>query len=353
MEENQRKNSSNSKKTTAITIAICLVIVIIAIVISVLALNGNFQDKKENTEPKSIEDENVVEVTETPKTEEPDEVKEIQLTDNQLLEIQEYIENGKVKFLTSEFTKPEEADIYLQLQYGYDPELKVEEISLEEEVAYFSKQNISEDFLNEHTIEEYIEETRNIMGDPLKKFSKTNLDAYIKNNLGVATSDLDLSFLTYIEEFDAYYMERASDAFIKNIAVLSGKINKDGLYEVKYRSTYAYTWIVTLRKEENRFIFVSNINNLSEKIAEIRKTKGLIVKEGQYNNALDYKMHYKDNALYYVEVYSESDTHYAPEQIYYYENNQCIACTTNVVGLEEYYEFDTLGNKLYDTFKAN
>ena len=44
---------------------------------------------------------------------------------------------------------------------------------------------------------------------------------------------------------------------------LSGKINEEGLYIIKYEDMFEYDWTLTLKKDGEKYKFVSNISDVS------------------------------------------------------------------------------------------
>lgn len=349
-QEPKKETKKSSNKATIAVVIICLLISIVAIVVCYLVLNDKISfGKKENTESKESKETVVTATPVEAKSEEKD------LTKAELTEFEEYIESGKVDLLVAEFAEPEDVKLYMQLQYGEygDDDLESEELTKQEEIDYFTinKADIEYSLNQGLTIEEYIEEVRDISGDPLKKYSKNSLNKYLKNTLGLTVDDVDLSFMTYMEKYDAYYMGRPSDAFMKEITLLSGKVNSEGLYFIKYEDDYGYEWTLTLKKNGEKYLFVSNVNNLSEKIKEIKNTSDLTVKEGEYNTSYDYKMYYKDKNLYYVEMKDKQMEDFS--STYYFENNKCIAQIMDSYYFEEYYEYTgTVPTELINIFKT-
>lgn len=275
-----------------------------------------------------------------------------ELSITEINEIKKYMDKDKVCLLAGEFKEAKDANLYFALQYG--TELKSEKATKQEELVYFA---INTDETNTmlqsgKTMEDYIEQVRDIMGDPIKKFSRENLDKYLKNNLDVTSKDVNLKFMTYVEKFDSYYMTRASDAYVRKITILSGK-KEDGIYTIKYKDEYNYTWTAKLKKDGSSYIILSNVNDVSDKIAEINEIKGLNKLEGNYNKTLKYYAYYKGSDLYYVVIYNTSTGMEALEEIFYYDDNTCIANVTESDYLEQYYDYSYMGDKLYEMFVAN
>ena len=303
-------------KKSKLIILITIIVLLIAGIICYIMFNP--KDNPNNTEPK---------------------IEARELTELELDGIYDYISNNsKMYFLASEYKKPEEINLYLQIIYGYDDELKTS-VATERELFDLG--------LDEETINFIREE-----GFDKIKITAEDMDKYLQDNLAVSSKDIDLGWMEYYsEKHDSYYYSEPSDAFAMNINFISGKINEEGLYIIKYEDMFEYDWTLTLKKVGEKYKFVSNISDVSEKIEEISKIENLEAIELQNEDSFEYVMYYDNETLYYVEVY-ESDTEQL-NSIYYYEDSKCFACKMEVEYLLAYEEYDTYGKYLYEVFNTN
>ena len=325
----------NKSKAVFITIIVLLVLVIAGLVCYIVL------DKNNENKGKTEKQEQTIQNTPTPEAIQTSEEteQERELTTAELEEIEEYLKNGKVNFLASEYNKPEDANLYFQIIYSCFDE------DLEKLITYVdSDKELKNIGMTDEDIQILKEFTR------MAKITAKDLNEYLNNNLGVSIKDVNLDFIDkYSSDYDAYYFYEPTDAFIMNIMLISGTINKEGLYVIKYEGDYEYKWTLTLRKDGENYKFVSNINEASKKIGEIKETEGLTSKKLKYNDSVDCVIYYKNNELYYAELISENDDN-EERTTYYFDNSECFACVENVVYLSEYYDYEVIGERIYEIF---
>lgn len=287
-----------------------LIIILVVIIIALLATVGVFVFKLYNkdTENEKIGEKNL-------ETSVPEEIiKERELSKKELEEIDDYLQNGKIFFLATEYEKPEEANLYYQIHYGFDDELKKETMTKEEIISV----GIDEEILELTTV---------------SKIKAKDMEEYIKDNLGIsmkAWKEKDSSDITYSSDYDIYYYYEPTDAYPPYSELISGKINKDGQYLIDYIDGYNYTWTVTLEKNDDRYVFVSNINSAKEKIDEIKAMTNLDTKTVNYNVNYDCKLYYKNDTLYYAELINANTEEMGElagktDAYYYFDNNKFLA----------------------------
>lgn len=303
------------KKSKLIILTTTIVLLIAGIICYIML---NQKDNPNNTEPK---------------------IEARELTESELDGLYDYISNNsKMYFLASEYTKPEEINLYLQIIYGQDDELKTS-VATEQELYDLGLDEDTMNFIKEEGFDKI-------------KITTEDMDKYLQDNLAVSSKDIDLGWMEYYsEKHDSYYYPEPSDAFAMNINFISGKINEEGLYIIKYEDMFEYDWTLTLKKVGEKYKFVSNISDVSGKIEEISKIENLEAIELQNEGSFEYVMYYANETLHYVEVY-DADT----EQLnstYYYEDSECFACKMEVEYLLAYEEYDTYGEYLYDLFVTN
>lgn len=295
-----------SKSKLALIMTIVLLVLVIVGLICYIVLNQN----NENELEKRPESEKIVNETE--------------LTTEEIEEIGEYLKNGKLNFLASEYKEPKEANLYFQIIYGYNSDKDLKRI-----VTYV---DTDEELTNIGMTKEEIQTLKDFT--KLAKVTKKDLNEYLSNNLDVSTEDVNLDFMyKYSDTYGAYYFYEPTDAFPINAIITSGKIDQNGDYILEYEGDYGYSWTLTLRKDGENYKFRSNVNKLSDKIANI-ENKEYDKRTEEYNEQLDCIMHYKDDTLYYAELVNKEDD---DKSVYYYEDNVCFACINNKGSILEYY----------------
>lgn len=317
-----------SKSKVALIITIVLLILVIAGLICYIVLNSNNENE--------LEEKPVAEETSKPE----DIVNERDLTTEEIAEIDEYLRNGKLNFLASEYKEPKEANLYFQIIYGYNSDKDLKRI-----VTYV---DTDEELTNIGMTKEEIQTLKDFT--KLAKITKKDLNEYLSNNLGVFTEDLNLDFMyKYSDTYEAYYFYDPTDAFPINVVIISGKINQNGEYVLKYEGDYGYSWTLTLRKDGDNYKFVSNVNNLSDKIMNI-ENKEYDKRTEEYSEQLDCIMHYEGDTLYYAELVNKEDDN--DKSVYYYEDNVCFACINNKGSVLEYYnEYFNVSKTILSLFR--
>ena len=341
---------SKKKKIVMIVVITVLVLIIIGLIgFIVWDKTRQTNNSENNLETKSTTTPDVITTAEAPSPKATDNIsKERELTITELNNIKEYLENNhKLLFLANEYKKPEDAKIYLQVMYEYDDSDLTRTVMTKQEMisALFDNNGREYD-------EEEINDTYNdIM---LYKIASKDLDEYIKKNLGISLSNLKNIDLEYVSSLDAYWVMQPKDAFELNIEMVSGQINKEGLYVVEYTDNYNYHWIATLKKNEESYVFVSNVNTVNSKIEKIENNSSKYSKKTKkYSDYLECVMYYEDNNLYYAElVPSNSDDYSSIYYIYYFENNVCFACINYKGSPIEYYsDYEIASKQILNLFE--
>lgn len=171
-------------------------------------------------------------------------------------------DNMNNMLLTSEYSKPEEIDLF-QLLYGG---LKGTDSSIsDEELAALEQLDGEAVYLD------------------VMKIPAAELDAFLKRNLGIGleeTQKKGLESFYYLEQYDSYYLA-VGDTNFDWCTVTSG------IWETENRVTLQYTkeydggkWSVTLLKNGDSYLFVSNA-----KLAGEPEHKGYYEEREPYNYA--------------------------------------------------------------------
>lgn len=330
-------------KVAIVTITTLLVIAIIVLICLLVMKNQKDSNPEESTT--NIENTNI---SENKKNEEK------VLTSEELKEIEDYIKNNnKSLFLVPEYKEASEIDLYFQIRYINDKELKVQGASKAEEAKMYNKE------FNANISEEDIDRVKNElpMSFVINKYTKNSLNKYLKENLDVNINDVDLSFLTYLDESDAYFMIEPTDAFEFNFKFVSGKVLNNGMYEIKYTqedvyNNFKYNWTLTLEKNGEKYVFVSNVNDLSNKIENISKTPGLSKQRKAYSASLDCEIYYKNNTIYYAKLISNENIPIITT--HYFENGEyLISKADKGTRLKPYNYEDYVADKIIELFKNN
>ncbi len=148
--------------------------------------------------------------------------------------------------LTSEYSKPEEIDLYQLFYRGItDSEGSISDgelaalTELDSEAAYLD----------------------------IVKVTVAEMDAFLKRNLGLGleqTQKKGLDGFYYLEDYDSYYLV-AGDTNFDWCTVIFGGWGADGKYTLHYEKEYdGSRWVVTLQKAGDSYLFVSNVREAEE-----------------------------------------------------------------------------------------
>ncbi len=149
------------------------------------------------------------------------------------------IYNMNNMLLSSEYGKPAEIDLF-ELFYGgmgqYDQES-------EEELALLSELDSEAAYLD------------------VVKVTSGEMDAFLREKLGIGlaeTQKTGLDRFYYLEDYDSYYLV-VGDTHFRRCNVVSGTWEGKDLLTLEYeKADEEGRWLVTLRKTDEGYLFVSN-----------------------------------------------------------------------------------------------
>lgn len=149
------------------------------------------------------------------------------------------IHNMNNMLLSSEYGKPEEIDLF-ELFYGGMGQWDQES---EEELALLSELDSDAAYLD------------------VVKVTSGEMDAFLREKLGIGlaeTQKIGLDSFYYLEDYDSYYLV-TGDTNFKWCNVVSGTWEgKDQLTLEYEKEDEEGRWLVTLRKTDEGYLFVSN-----------------------------------------------------------------------------------------------
>ena len=138
--------------------------------------------------------------------------------------------------LSSEYSRPEEIDLYL--------------------LFYNDADQVSEDEIAQLT--ELYSEAANL---DITKVTTEEMDAFLQENLGLGLEDTEkrgLDDFFYLEDYDSYYIVHGDTNF-KWCTVISGIWESDDKVTLEYeKRDEEDRWTVTLQKTDDGYLFISN-----------------------------------------------------------------------------------------------
>lgn len=143
--------------------------------------------------------------------------------------------------LSSEFCNPEEIDLF---QLFYNGVSTVEEQISEDEVALLTELCSEASYLD------------------IVKVTVNEMDTFLQEKLGIGleeTQKIGLDSFYYLEDYESYYLI-AGDTNFDWCTIVSGAWETDNILSLKYeKKSEKGQWIVTLKKTNEGYLFVSNI----------------------------------------------------------------------------------------------
>lgn len=230
------------KKTKIImTIIIVILVLIIAGLVGYIVLDKRDEINNEpNREDISSLNKNDKDDDEQTIEEIPSEEKARKLTKEELKEFEDYFNDFENNgFLVTEYAKPEEVDINYVL---YSNSI-AEDLSAEEMDEYSNMMGWASE----------------LDGPPTQcfKYKKEDINELLKNKMNISLDDLEIKLeYSYISKYDAYF-DIHGDTIYMPVEVISGEINNEGLYIIKYTMNEEEK-TVTMKKVEDNYLFVSN-----------------------------------------------------------------------------------------------
>ncbi|MDE6221862.1 MAG: hypothetical protein K2G51_15805 [Lachnospiraceae bacterium] len=152
-------------------------------------------------------------------------------------------DNMNNMLLTSEYIKPEEIDLFCLF---YDGISGISGAVSEEETAQLALLDSQAPYLD------------------IVKVTPGEMDAFLLEKLGIGleeTQKRGLENFYYLEQYDSFYVIKGDTGF-DWCAVTSGSRQLDDTLVLEYEKTYeGGQWIVTLRKTDSGYQFVSNVRS--------------------------------------------------------------------------------------------
>lgn len=275
----------NSKVIITLTCTVIILLAIVGVLVYFLVINGKNSNTTENNNTTNATD-NPTSMAETR-----------ELTEKELKEFEEYFNDMENNgFLVATYENPKEIDL--------DEVLYVnsigKELTKQEENDYMHRMNIEE------------------MYTDCTKYPKSDINNLLKEKLGISLNDVKTDFTyVYMQKYDAYFNMHGDTNYLP-VKCTSGIINNYGMCIVNYKmDTTERT--VTMKKENDKYIFVSNRNNTQEKVE--KEVGDIMLRSNLSSKEIgDYTMYYENNNLCYV---VENNSEYG--RTLYYKNNKCFA----------------------------
>lgn len=152
------------------------------------------------------------------------------------------VDNMNNMLLSSEYSKPEEINLYLLF---YDGVGMTETQVSEDEIAQLTELYSEAAYLD------------------ITKVTTEEMDAFLQENLGMSLEESQKTGLDdffYLEEYDSYYIVHGDTNF-KWCTVISGTWKSDDMLTLEYeKEDEGVRWSVTLQKTDDGYLFVSNVS---------------------------------------------------------------------------------------------
>ena len=118
------------------------------------------------------------------------------------------------------------------------------------------------------------------------KIERSYVEDLLLKRTGLSLSDYGgtIPYLYYLEKYDSFYMMR-SDTCINYVEVVDGVIDENGFYVVRYLSEGSTLYLLTMRKTEDGYQFLSNIETSTEITSPRFSFSGSEIVEGSAEDA--------------------------------------------------------------------